>query len=403
MRLVLLCHPGFLPSQSMPRFASMLRRSFEARGHCVEVWSPQPKVFNWVPRGRLSKWAGYVDQYVLFPIAMHKRLKRTPGDALFVLCDQALGPWLPLVKDRHHVVHVHDLLALRSALGDVPENPTSMTGRLYQRYIRRGFRHGRHFISVSKKTRDDLHRFGRVTAAISEVVYNGVNYAYTPLPTAEALRALRRVNLPATDTGMILHIGGGQWYKNLLGVIGIYAQYASDAAQPLPLWCVSPQPSDDVSSALTRVPPQGKVVFVNSLDGPTLQALYSLSRVLLFPSLAEGFGWPLIEAQACGCPVITTDEPPMNEIAGAAAIYLPLLKAGENTVDWARTGAGALQTLLAESASERAQRKETARAWAGRFDAERAIEQYLAIYRRILDAAPTRGVMSLGNKQSMQA
>jgi len=127
MDLVLFCHPSFLSSQSMPRFARMLKTSYEARGHRVELWSPRSKVSKRIPRGRFSKWAGYIDQYILFPIWARKATRRVSSNTLFVFCDQALGPWVPLVKDRPHVVHVHDLLALRSALGDIPENPTSVT------------------------------------------------------------------------------------------------------------------------------------------------------------------------------------------------------------------------------------------------------------------------------------
>jgi glycosyltransferase involved in cell wall biosynthesis len=405
MKLVLFCHPSFLPSQSMPRFARMLRDSFTARGHRVEVWSPQATVHGWVPSGRLSKWAGYVDQYLLFPLAVRRRLKRTSKDTLFVFCDQALGPWVPLAKNRHHVVHVHDLLALRSALGDVRENRTSMSGRIYQRYIRRGFQQGRHFISVSKRTRDDLHRFGGVSAVTSEVVYNGMNYAYAPLSAAESMKILQAADLPAPlpAAGLLLHVGGGQWYKNLLGVIEIYAQYAAQVSAPLPLWCVSPEASTAVKLAVAAVPARGQVVFVRSLDSAALQALYSYSRALLFPSLAEGFGWPLIEAQACGCPVITTDEPPMNEVAGPTATYLPRLQATADIADWALQGASALQKLLAESPFEQVRRKELGISWAKRFDAERAIEQYLAIYQRILDDSPTANLMSVRDAQSMRA
>lgn len=53
-----------------------------------------------------------------------------------------------------------------------------------------------------------------------------------------------------------------------------------------------------------------------------LCALYSAAELLLFPSLHEGFGWPIIEAQACGCRVVTTGWPPMNEVGGDAAVYL---------------------------------------------------------------------------------
>jgi len=402
MKLVLICHPSFSRSQSMPRFAGMLKAAYEARGHSVEVWSPSPRVFNWVS-GRLSKWGGYVDQYLLFPMAMRRAVTRASRDTLFVFCDQALGPWVPLVRDRPHVVHVHDLLALRSALGDISENPTSVTGRLYQRYIRRGFRQGRHFISVSKKTLNDLNRFGGVKAVTSEVVYNGMNYRYAPLPLAESRAILEASGIAVPGAGMVLHVGGGQWYKNLRGVIAIYAEYVSLAAEPLPLWCVGPRPSSAIKAAIAKIPQKGRVIFLRSVQSSTLQALYSVAKAFLFPSLAEGFGWPLVEAQACGCPVITTDEAPMNEVAGAAACYLPRLGAPQDIDSWARQGAVVLQGLLSESPAGKAQRREAGQAWAKRFDQSATIDAYLAIYERVLHGtAAADGSFSVRNR-SMEA
>lgn len=59
------------------------------------------------------------------------------------------------------------------------------------------------------------------------------------------------------------------------------------------------------------------VVEIGTMTSEELQSLYSHALALIFPSLEEGFGWPIVEAQACGCPVITTARPPMNEVAGA--------------------------------------------------------------------------------------
>lgn len=394
MNLVLFCHPRFLTSQSMPRFAQMLKSAYEARGHSVTSWSPRALVFEWIPRGRFSKWGGYVDQYLLFPLWVRRQLYRVPPDTLFVFCDQALGPWVPLVSHRPHVVHVHDLLALRSALGDVPENRTSITGRIYQRYIRRGFRRARHFICISKKTSEDLRRFGAIAGSTVDVVYNGLNHPYAPMTPEESHRVLRAAGLPIPHAGMVLHVGGGQWYKNQPGVVRLYAEYAAryspphdaDQSRPLPLWCISPAPDEAVKRALTRVPAQGQVQFFQKLDTRTMQAVYSVARALLFPSLAEGFGWPLVEAQACGCPVITTDEPPMNEVAGDAAEYLPRLRSDTDIDAWAVQGAGVLRTLLDLDPVLRAERVERGRAWVKRFDADRAIDGYLGVYDRVLDA-----------------
>jgi glycosyltransferase involved in cell wall biosynthesis len=403
MELVLFCHPSFMSSQSMPRFARMLKGAYEARGHRVQIWSPRAVLFSKVPRGRFSKWAGYVDQYLLFPMWVRKALKRTSPDTLFVFVDQALGPWVPLVGNRPHVVHVHDLLALRSALGDIPENPTSATGRIYQRYIRRGFRHARHFISISGKTRDDLHRFGRVTPLTSEIVHNGLNFPYAPLAFEDSQRILDGAGLTAPPEGLLLHVGGGQWYKNLAGIIAIYAQYAAHVTDPLPLWCVSPPPKGGAGeSMLNKVPEKGRVRFLGNLDSATLQALYSRASAFLFPSLAEGFGWPLIEAQACGCPVITTDEPPMNEVAGNAACYLPRLSSPAQIESWSARGAIALRELLSESAPAKARRKELGLEWVKRFDANRAIEGYLSVYKAVAEITQTQRAVEPGLGQSTQ-
>ena len=391
MNIVLFSHPAFLNSQSMPRFARMLEQAYVARGHQVQVWSPQAKLYAITPHGRLSKWAGYVDQYLLFPLWVRNQVKQQPADTLYVFCDQALGPWVPIVAHKPHVVHVHDLLALRSALGDVPENPTAWPGKLYQRYIRRGFGQAKHFISISNKTRDDLHRFGNVTAITSELVYNGLNYPYTPMPRVEAIQVLEHAGFLIKPEGMLLHLGGSQWYKNLAGVIRLYIEYAKREENPLPLWCVSPSPNIQVQMLLKQVPPQGQVLFVQGIDNHALQAAYSLARAFIFPSLAEGFGWPIIEAQACGCPVITTDAAPMNEIGGAAATYIPQLRVTDDPQQWAQQAATTLKNLLAMPETQRQTLVNAGIANVARFNADAAIEGYLSVYRQVLAISQAEG------------
>lgn len=361
----------------------------------MTMWSPTAKSHRLFAASKHAKWAGYLDQYVLFPHYVRKALKSTSTEALFVFCDQALGPWMPLVKSRPHVVHVHDLLALRSALGDIKENPTSFTGRVYQRYIRRGFRHAKHFISASKKTRDDLQRFGGVDALTSDVVYNGLNFSYKPMPLEDAIGVLRDAGYPVPPGGILIHVGGNQWYKNLAGVLSIYGHYAAPEIDPLPLWCVSPAPTGAANVQLSKVAGNGRVLFLQHLTNHALQAAYSCARAFLFPSLAEGFGWPLIEAQACGCPVITTNEPPMSEVAGDAAFYLPRLQYGEDIDIWGARGAAVLKEMLSESPENRMRRSERGRTWAKTFAADRAIDAYLAIYHKILNPESGRSASDL--------
>src|SRR5262245_46794200 len=135
MNLVFFGHPSFLDQQSMPRFARMLADGMSDRGHTVEMLSPVARFFNLHSNPSVKKWLGYVDQYIVFPNQIKKKLKTYPKDTLFVFTDQALGPWVPVVAGRPHVIHCHDFMALRSSLGEIQENPTSWTGKQYQALI----------------------------------------------------------------------------------------------------------------------------------------------------------------------------------------------------------------------------------------------------------------------------
>jgi len=139
-----------------------------------------------------------------------------------------------------------------------------------------------------------------------------------------------------------------------------------------------------VQILLKQMPPQGQVLFVQGIDNQALKAAYSMARVFIFPSLAEGFGWPIIEAQACGCPVITTDAAPMNEVGGPDASYIPLLKTSDDIQTWALLGADKLISLLAMPALQRKKLVSKGIANVARFNADDAIEAYLNIYRQVL-------------------
>ena len=76
------------------------------------------------------------------------------------------------------------------------------------------------------------------------------------------------------------------------------------------------------ASLLLQIIFELSVIEVVEPSDEDLRSLYSGAAALLFPSLYEGFGWPLIEAQSCGCPVITSNRSPMTEVAGSAALYI---------------------------------------------------------------------------------
>lgn len=382
-KIILFTHPEFLGSMSMPRFSKMIAGYLVLQGIEYEIWSPKPVFYRIVPGLSVSKWLGYVDQYVLFPLWVRLRLLHTSRDVLFVFCDQALGPWVPLVSKRPHVIHCHDLMALKSALGLVPENPVSVSGRMYQKYIRRGFQKGRRFIPISKKTARDLHDYAGIDPSKMTVVYNGINYPFGRIDRKLALEMLNQEGILESESNCLLHVGGGQWYKNTVGVIKLYGAYCKITDNPFPLIMVSPPPSGSILSAVNQLPSNADIRFFQKVDVRIIEALYSIAGAFLFPSLDEGFGWPIIEAQACGCPVITTDAAPMNEIGGGYIEYLPKYSPNDEN-SWLQKGTEKILMILFENEIEKENRRNFMIEWSRNFSPEPVLKRYLQVYESTL-------------------
>ncbi len=389
--LVVLTHPAFVPSLSMPRFARFIADGMRERGFQVSEWTAAPRFVRCPAPASAVKWLGYIDQFLVFPFELRSRIRRSPRDTVFVVSDHALGPWIPAVADRPHVIHCHDFLAQRSAFGEIPQNPTRWSGRVYQAYIRRGFRRGRNFLSISNATRGDLHRFLGCEPATSEVVYNGLNGDFRPISKVDALAALPVEWRGFLGDGCVLHVGGDQWYKNRPGVVNAYAAYVREGMRrmgerfaPPPLVLVGTRPPDSLLRSIREVPPPGRVWVAVEVRFALLRALYSLATVLLFPSLAEGFGWPIAEAMACGCPVLTTGIPPMSEVGGDAALWVdPMPESIAGGAKWAAVVADRISEIVAWSPDERARCINRGLENARRFDREKTLDTYAAAYKRI--------------------
>ncbi len=373
-----------MPSASMPRFARMIGDGMQQRGHDVEYWT-SPRVLSrvtFVPYS-LRKWLGYFDQFILYPPLLWFRVLRESRSTLFVASDQALGMWVPRLIGRPHVVHCHDFLALRSSLGEFPENPTSWTGQTYQALIRRGFSKASSFICVSHKTKNELVRFLGKSKARIDVVHNGLNGNFRVLEKEQAEASLKTQLDSQARREFLLHVGGNQWYKNRRGVVDLYRAWCEIATKPIPLWMIGEPPTPSLKTSAENMPNGGTVQFFAGLNDEQVIAAYNLAELLLFPSLEEGFGWPIAEAMACGTPVLTTDAAPMTEVGGDAAIYHRRLRIGDE-VPWARDGAQLILNYLNQPHDERQRRIDAGLTNAMRFDTDRAMDQYEAIYHEVL-------------------
>lgn len=357
--------------ESMLRFATALETGLRAAGCIVTVARPRPFFgrLRWGNTG-LAKWLGYLDKFVLFP----PRLRRAARGADVVhICDHSNAMYVPHVEARPHLVTCNDMLAVRSAQGDFPQNRTGRTGRILQWWILDSLRRAKRLTCISEATRTDVLRLTGQPPERVSVTYMGFNHAYAPvIEIAQAAEARRcgepfdrdvfaRYGLPSEP--YLLHVGGAQWYKNRAGVVAAHTALGPDAPRLL-----------IVGRAGTDLP--ASVEHRADVNNEALAALYSGAELLLFPSLEEGFGWPIIEAQACGCRVVTTNKAPMTEVGGHAAFYV------SDPSDPSEIAARVRDALLQDAVTRRGFIA-GGLANAARFSTQRMIREYQTIYREL--------------------
>lgn len=301
-------------------YAAMLREGLRSRGHEVEIVYP-PAVFRRLPvgRGEFAKWTGYIDKYLMAPAYLRRKIRS--ADVVHV-CDHSNSMYLACAGQKPTIITCHDLLAINAARGRYPGVSVRLTGRIQQRWIARGLARARYVVCVSHKTASDFHETFPATAAPVRVIHNALNRPFKAPAAHDIEAALRDLSLPPA-TRYLLHVGGNTWYKNRPAAMQIFAELKQ---YPEFREVVLVMAGDAWTRRLRELARSERirnaVIEAKNMSDTALTALYHGAEALLFPSLEEGFGWPILEAQACGCPVITTVRAPMTEVAGEAAILV---------------------------------------------------------------------------------
>lgn len=317
MKILLVGSYEFDGSTSIKIWADALHRGLVQRGIEAQVISPRP-VFGSFKHssGGIGKWLGYIDRFLIFPRAL--RAAAAQADIVHI-CDHGSAMYALSLKDKPVMVTCNDLLAVRGAMGEVPDCPASFFGRLLQRQIRRGLSRAALVACVSNYTMSDAVRLLN-GAGRRCVVPNGLTYPFRSLDSREIERRL--ASFTAIQRPFVLHVGSGQARKNREGILRIFAKALERA--DLQLVFAGESLTENQVRLADELRVQDRIVQVVKPDVETLEALYNRAAALLFPSRYEGFGVPPIEAQACGCPVVASDIPPLIEVLGESAVIRPL-------------------------------------------------------------------------------
>jgi len=231
------------------------------------------------------------------------------------------GPavFLPLVKLGYRtVVTIHDLVAFL-----FPETVPTKYGTYMRWMTRLSVRSADRIIADSEATRADLLRLLGVPAEKVRTIHAALGSGYAPVRDPARLEAVRRTY--QLEEPYLLFVGNLEPRKNLVRLIEAYALLRRRHRLPHRLvlagkkgWLYRP-----IFQAVERLGLQREVIFTGYISQEDLPAVYSMAAVFAFPSIYEGFGLPVLEAMACGVPVVAGASGSIPEVAGDAALLVP--------------------------------------------------------------------------------
>ena len=356
MQILILRHYPLVEGSSMRRYANNLRDGLRQRGYLVEDLTA-PVLLGRIKMAKtLVKWFGYIDMFLIFPPFLILKVLLLPKSTLIVFMDQALAPWLHFIAGRKCVVHCHDLIAIDVAHGFYPYRHVSTLGKLYQSWILTSLLKAKYFISVSKYTQKRLESYIGNRKIFSYVLPNPL--CIDPNKKDVSAETILDKYIPTLSNYKFLMHLGTPWYKNRMGLLYLWEELHF-IGDPIHIVLIGALERDLVQWLNYRPHLKDWVYVIDYVNEDLLIALYALSAALIFPSYVEGFGWPILEAMACGCPVVTTNNEPMIEVGGDAIYTIdPMPFTLREREEWVNSSAKIIQSIINQPESARCQRRE---------------------------------------------
>ena len=224
-------------------------------------------------------------------------------------------------------------------------------------------------ILPSRSAQRDVARYFGVPEGKSTVIYEGADPQFHPQPAEVVERVRRKYGL---DGPYALYVGINKPHKNVETLVEAWAR-----ARPQATLVLAGREDPRYPQARQRVVAlglEGRVRFLGDVPEADLPALYTGAALFAFPSLYEGFGLPVLEAMACGAPVVSSNAASLPEVVGDAGPLLPPL----DVEAWAATLAGLLDDAPALAAM-----RLRSLARAGEFSWDKAARATLAVYQEV--------------------
>ncbi|PSB09363.1 glycosyltransferase family 1 protein [Pleurocapsa sp. CCALA 161] len=250
-------------------------------------------------------FSGHIKRIFWYQTVLNQQFKHQQADLFF--SPVAEGIFFPCIPQ---IVTVHDLIPLK-----YPE--LSPKWKYYYLYaLPFLLKQSQGIICVSEYTKQDLVKNYRLDPDSINVVYNG--YAQDLFYPQADPRILQQYGLDK----YLLYVGDMRFYKNLSRCL--------EAFDSLPLkdyqFVITGKKDDffypEIERQTAKLAAKDRIIFLDYVPTAVLPSLYSMAQALVFASLYEGFGLPVLEAMACGCPVITSKVTSIPEVGGNSVLYV---------------------------------------------------------------------------------
>lgn len=356
-------------SRSMKRYAGELHAALRAcsrTGFTVAMERPPDARY-----GRLDRaWC----RWITYPRSLTRRTAR-----LFHILDQGYAHLIRSIDSARTVITCHDLIPLLAAEGAISRNASPGAAWTF-RFKVACLERARMIIAVSQATKNALERYTAVPSDRIAVVHNGVTPTFRVMERARARR--RAAATLDIRTPVVLQVATQGRYKNTQALLHAFARLRARVPDAVLVRIGAPLAADEVDLA-ARLGVTAGLRYLGELETDELLVeWYNAADVLVFPSLWEGFGWPPLEAMACGTPVVAFDIPPVAEVVGAAGILAP---AGDIPAL-----AAATERVLTDAAVA-AEHRQRGLQRAAQFTWESAAARTAAVYAKLLeDVQPSR-------------
>ncbi|MGD1919347.1 MAG: glycosyltransferase family 4 protein [Pleurocapsa sp.] len=250
-------------------------------------------------------FSGHIKRLLWYQTSLNWQLKRSKIDLFFSPATE--GMLFPSVPQ---IITVHDLIPLK-----YPE--VSPKWKYYYLYVLPLIlKQSQKIIAISEHTKKDLIETYKLDPKLIKVVYNGFDRnLFFPQPNPEILK---KYNLDK----YLLHVGDMRFYKNLDRCLKAFDSLPFKNYQ----FVITGKKDDffypKIKNLTDQLSAKERIIFLDYVPTADLPSLYSMAQCLVLASLYEGFGLTVLEAMACGCPVIASDSTSIPEVGGDSVFYI---------------------------------------------------------------------------------